>query len=101
MAPKLQFVVYKITFPNGKIYVGKDIGGLGHSIRYFGSWDNETVEADFTSDQLRSFVLHKEIIFESPSKKDVSRREAELIRALRANDPEIGYNRSHRRRTIA
>ena len=40
MAPKLPYVVYMITFPNGKIYVGKDIGGEGHSLRYFGSWSN-------------------------------------------------------------
>jgi hypothetical protein len=38
-----KYVVYKITFPNGKIYVGKDEGGLGHSLRYFGSWDNALV----------------------------------------------------------
>ena len=31
-----KYVVYKLTFPNGKIYIGKDIGGEGHSLRYFG-----------------------------------------------------------------
>ncbi|CTQ54758.1 hypothetical protein LP7551_03293 [Roseibium album] len=35
--PKLGYVVYKLTFPNGKIYIGKDIGGEGHSLRYVNS----------------------------------------------------------------
>ena len=96
---KLKYVIYKITFPNGKIYVGKDIGGSGHSLRYFGSWDNETVEADFSVEDLKDFSLRKEILFESPDKELVSAKEGDFIRALKSNDPQIGYNRSHRRRT--
>ena len=95
---KLKYVVYKITFPNGKIYVGKDIGEPGHSLRYFGSWHNETVEADFATDDLRDFTVRKEILFESDDKALVSLKESELIRALKSNDPMIGYNRSHRTR---
>lgn len=98
--PKLRYVVYKITFPNGKIYVGKDIGGAGHSLRYFGSWDNATVEVDFSREELTTFVLRKDILFESGEKADVTRRESELIRELRSSDPSIGYNRSHRKRSI-
>jgi hypothetical protein len=94
----LDFVVYKLTFPNGKIYVGKDIGAGGHSLRYFGSWDNELVQRDFTEDQLRNFTVRKEIIFESKDKDSVSKMEGELILSLRSNDPAIGYNKTHRRR---
>lgn len=96
--PLLRYVVYKITFPNGKIYVGKDIGGSGHSLRYFGSWNNAAVEADFSREELTTFVLRKDILFESADKSEVTRREAELIRELRSNDPDVGYNRSHRKR---
>lgn len=96
---KLRYVVYKITFPNGKIYVGKDIGEPGHSLRYFGSWHNETVEADFSKSDLKDFTLRKEILFESEDKAIVSAREGEFIRALRSNDPQFGYNRSHSRRS--
>jgi hypothetical protein len=95
---KFRYVVYKITFPNGKIYIGKDIGEPGHSLRYFGSWDNETVEADFETDALRSFTLTKEILFESDDKAVVTAQEGDFIRALRSNEPEIGYNRTHRKR---
>ncbi|WP_054300703.1 GIY-YIG nuclease family protein [Gemmobacter sp. LW-1] len=101
MSPAFAYVVYKITFPNGKIYIGKDIGGGGHSLRYFGSWNNASVEADFSRDEMRSFVLRKEILFESYDKVAVTRKESELIRRLNASDPTIGYNRTHRRRVIS
>jgi hypothetical protein len=37
-------VVYKVTWPNGKIYVGSD---LTDSITYFGSPNKRLIEADF------------------------------------------------------
>ncbi len=94
---KFNYVVYKLTFPNGKIYIGQDIGGSGHSMRYFGSWDNATVEADFTKEELSNFILRKEIIFESPDKIEVTKKESEMILSYRSSDPEIGYNRTHRK----
>jgi hypothetical protein len=97
---KHRYVVYRITFPNGKIYIGKDIGEPGHSLRYFGSWDNLTVEADFTKEQLADFTLRKEILFESDDKLAVTRMESRLIAEHRASDPSIGYNRTHRRRVV-
>ena len=38
-------VIYKITYPNGKIYIGKD---LTDSINYFGSANRKLIEKDFT-----------------------------------------------------
>lgn len=90
------YVVYKITFPNGKIYVGKDEGGTGHSLRYFGSWDNKLVAMDFTREQLCDFSLRKEILFESDDKREIRRVESAMIRELKSNDPAIGYNQTHR-----
>ena len=95
---KFNYVVYKITFPNGKIYIGKDIGGNGHSVRYFGSWDNATVEDDFSKEQLSDFSLRKEILFESDSKDEVTKKEGELILAHNSNNPSVGYNRTYRKR---
>lgn len=92
----LAYVVYKISFPNGKIYIGKDIGGNGHSLRYFGSWSDELVQADHTDQQLRNFTLRKEILFESRSKTEVSAMEGKLIVEHQSNDPTIGYNQTHR-----
>jgi len=92
------YVIYKITFPNGKIYVGKDIGGSGHSLRYFGSWNNALVAQDFTKEQLSNFTLRKEILFESNDKNEVSKKEGEFILALRSNETSIGYNQTHRSR---
>ncbi len=95
---KFHYVVYKLTFPNGKIYIGKDIGDNGHSMRYFGSWHNAAVENDFTKEQLSDFSVRKEIIFESDSKEEVSKKEFELILAHNSHNPSIGYNRSHGKR---
>ena len=85
-------VVYKITYPNGKIYVGKDLTG---TLNYFGSADSRLIELDFTPDQRRDFTIRKEILWESKdaSNFEVAAKEVELIRALRSNDPAIGYNR--------
>lgn len=44
-------VIYKITYPNGKIYVGQDLTGSGS---YFGSANSRLIEADFTPDQTKS-----------------------------------------------
>lgn len=85
-------VVYKITYPNGKIYVGKD---LTDSINYFGSADSALIAADFTREQRRDFTIRKEILWESQDADDatVNAKEIEFIRALRSNNPTIGYNR--------
>lgn len=41
-------MIYKITYPNGKIYIGKD---LTDSINYFGSADGKLIEKDFSREQ--------------------------------------------------
>ena len=86
-------VVYKITYPNGKIYVGQDVTG---SISYFGSPKSALVAADFTREQSRDFTVRKEILWESDSapNEEVDAKEIEFILALRSNDPAIGYNRT-------
>jgi len=84
-------VIYKITYSNGKIYVGKD---LTDSINYFGSADSKLIERDFSREERRSFTIRKEILWESETASDseVNAKEVEFIRALRSNDPNIGYN---------
>ena len=86
-------VVYKITYPNGKIYIGMDLTG---SANYFGSASSARIAADFTKEQLRDFTIRKEILWESAEALDseVRQKEIELIRKHRSNDPKIGYNQS-------
>jgi hypothetical protein len=85
-------VVYKITYPNGKIYVGQD---RTDSINYFGSPDDDLIAADFTREQRRSFTVTREILWESETAThaEVCAKEIELILELRSNDPAVGYNR--------
>ncbi|WP_416666780.1 GIY-YIG nuclease family protein [Egbenema bharatensis] len=83
--------IYKITYPNGKIYIGQD---LTDSINYFGSANSKLIEKDFTREQRRDFVIRKEILWESEtaSNQEVNAKEVEYILLFRANDPNIGYN---------
>jgi hypothetical protein len=87
-------VIYKITYPNGKIYIGQD---RTDDINYFGSADSFTVARDFDDDQKRDFTIRKQIL---------ERRENIPITALNilerhhilesgAAFSEVGYNRTH------
>ena len=83
-------VIYKITYPNGKIYIGKD---LTNTLTYFGSVNSEVVSQDFSEEEQRDFTVRKQIIFESESTEEINKIEAQLIIEHGANNPAIGYNK--------
>ena len=85
-------VIYKVTYPNGKIYVGQD---RTDSVNYFGSASDSLIARDFTREQRQDFTVRREILWESEtaSRSEVSKKEMEYIIALCSNDPSIGYNR--------
>lgn len=87
--------IYKITYPTGKIYIGKDSVG---SYRYFGSPDMDTVNADFKKlpeEVRKDYTIRKLILWESPDCEEsvLSQKEIEFIREHQSNNPAIGYNR--------
>jgi len=85
-------VIYKITYSNGKIYIGKD---LTDTLNYFGSADSKLIEANFTREDMRDFTIRKQILLESESASasEVALQEAKLITEYKSNDLRIGYNR--------
>jgi hypothetical protein len=85
-------VIYKITYPNGKIYVGKD--STGDNLRYFGSPNREYLEKDFSWEQQQDITLRKEILFSGDgiSETELIKKENELIEKYESNNPEKGYN---------
>lgn len=85
-------VIYKITYPNGKIYIGKDLTG---TLLYFGSVNRELVAKDFTLEERRDFTIRKQILWESEmaTDREVNQKEVEFIRMFSSNDPTVGYNR--------
>jgi hypothetical protein len=84
-------VVYRITYPNGKIYIGQDVTD---SINYFGSASSELIARDFTKDQRKSFTITRDILWESEiaTRSQVTQKEMELIRQYQSNNPDLGYN---------
>ncbi|MBB6448373.1 hypothetical protein HNR44_000322 [Geomicrobium halophilum] len=84
-------VIYKITYPNDKIHIGKD---LTDSINYFGSASNKLIEKDFTREERKDFTIKKKILWESgnATDKEVNQKEIKYIRYYKSNDPSIGYN---------
>lgn len=84
-------VIYRITYPNGKIYVGQD---RTNSINYFGSASSELIAQDFSQEQRQSFTVTRDILWcsHTADRAEVTRKEFEFILKLRANDPPIGYN---------
>ena len=85
-------VIYRITYPNGKIYAGSD---LTDTLTYFGTVDSRRIARDFTREQWRDLTIPKEIRWESEAAThaEVRRREVEFVRELRASDSAAGYNR--------
>jgi hypothetical protein len=89
--------VYKITYPNGKIYVGMDLTG---TLTYFGTPSakaKERIVADLEAQRL-DLTIRKEILWESETATDseVRAMEIRLMREHHSNDPEVGYNRTPR-----
>ncbi len=84
--------VYRLTYPNGKIYIDQD---LLDQITVVESVANEAFTRDFSPAQQHDFTVRKEILWESPDADhdEVTRVMIEWIERLRANEPDIGYNR--------
>ncbi len=80
-----------MTYPNGKIYIGKD---LTDTLNYFGSADSKLIEKDFTREQRKDFTIRKEILFEEEnlSDQEINKIEVDLILQFQSNNPVIGYN---------
>jgi len=85
-------VIYKITYPNGKIYVGQD---RTNNINYFGSASGSLIAQDFSLKQRQDFSVRREILWssETADRAEATLKEVEFITSLRSNDPLIGYNR--------
>ena len=84
--------IYKLTYPNGKIYIGQDV--TDSFMTYFGSGNKDYIQGDFSPEQMRDFTIRKEILWsgETLTPGDLTRKENELIRAHGANNPDKGYN---------
>jgi hypothetical protein len=91
-------VIYKITYPNGKIYIGQD---STDSANYFGSASDELIASDFSVDELDDFLIRKQVLWAGlqVTRAELTALEIQFILEYGSNNPEIGYNRSPKFKT--
>jgi hypothetical protein len=91
--------VYKITYPNGKIYVGMDLTGTALYMGSPSAYEQIVADLDLEPAQFE-LTLRKEILWESETATDdeVRKKEKQMIVETRANDPAVGYNKLPRHR---
>jgi hypothetical protein len=80
--------IYKITYPNGKIYVGMDLTG---TLTYFGSPSaraEERIVADHIDRRL-DMTVRKEILWESDTATDAEARAMERYFILSPKFPPV------------
>ena len=94
-------LVYKITFINGKIYIGQN---TERNLKfrdpfYVGSFNKEYVYEDLMNsgwDGSSFPVVSKEILWQSDNTtiNEVTKKEIEYIKKYKSTDPQIGYNQN-------
>lgn len=93
--------VFKITFPNNKIYGGSDTARTARLdfFKYFGTPQKAKHEMLMELGKYltgtEAYVVKKEILFSQENVRvgEVLQIEQQFIKALNAMDPDIGYNR--------
>jgi hypothetical protein len=96
--------IYKITYPNGKIYIGaywhrkasKSYTKRDGMFTYFGSpVQHEKISQDLQSCRMH-FAIIKEVLYECDDpetveqEKEILKIERDMIRKFEANNPSIG-----------
>jgi hypothetical protein len=93
--------VYKVTFPNGKIYVGRDTADTAEFdyYKYMGSpilKAKNLMHADISPllDARRTLTVTKEVLYEARecTVAHIKQKEREFIALLKSRDQAIGYN---------
>lgn len=93
--------VFKVTFPNQKIYIGSDTAKNAREdfFKYFGSPSKGKAamlsELGEYLDGKVAYTLSKEILYaqENVSVGEILAKEQYFINQYRAKDPSVGYNR--------
>ena len=85
--------IYKITYPDGKIYIGSD---MTDSYNYCGSPRSKEL-MEYLKSIKEDIDMHKQILKEYPkgtiTKKELYAEEKSFIQKYQSTNPEIGYNK--------
>jgi hypothetical protein len=94
--------VYEVTFPSQKIYVGSDTAKTAYHdfFKYFGSpgkaaKDEMLKEMSEYLEEGKEYIVKKNILYAEKNVRvgDILKIEQKYIKALKAKDPDVGYNR--------
>ncbi len=87
--------IYKITYPNGKIYIGSD---MTDNINYWGSPSSSYIRQDFSNDEIIDMTIRRELLFCAEKGKvtrsELIEKEMNYIRYYESNNPLKGYNKN-------
>lgn len=88
------FYIYKLTSPNGKVYIGQTKQDKLYKRWNYGSGyvQNKTLYSDILYFGWKNFK--HEVLEEIETKEEAYQREREYVLAYRSNEPEYGYNKS-------
>lgn len=98
----MAYSVYKLTFPNGKIYIGstgtKPEKRWSKGCGYLHKKENGEYHQPRIANAILEFgwdnIIH-EILFNNLTKMDAEKKEIELIIKYKSNDERFGYNISN------
>ena len=86
------YSVYKLTFPDNKIYIGISINPKTRWSRGHGYKNNKTMDKEIKNVGWEN-ITH-EILFKNLSKEEANNKEKELIKFYNSTDKAKGFNRT-------
>lgn len=91
--PDTTFYVYKITYPDGKIYVGVDWGRGCSVVTYMGSPTDIDKNFWHLCKVGETITIKKEILWTGDNKDAAQAKEREFIAKFDSTNPNFGYNK--------
>jgi group I intron endonuclease len=95
----MSYSVYKLTFPNGKVYIGNTGTKPEKRWNKGSGYLHKKANGEYHQPRIANAIIEfgwdnikREIIFDGLSKLDAENKEVELIIKHRSNDERFGYN---------
>lgn len=85
-------IIYKLSFPNGKVYIGQTINVLFKRISSHCEEKNKSINP-YKYNALKKYqTINVDILFKSESLEELNNKEEYYIKKYKSNQKEYGYN---------